>query len=383
MWGAYTYYQTEAGPLDYFVIYGPSVPEVVRNFGTIVGRPRHLPPRYSFGYLASSMAYAEADNAQEQLESFADLCRKHDIPCDGMHLSSGYTVVDCGDRCVFTWNKKRFPDPERLAKRLKQDGIHIFANVKPWLLHQSHPDFEQVKKDKGLVWDPENDRPSTVWQWRGGRHTMGKASYIDFTSKAGYTYWQSKLKSELVDKGYDIWLDNNEFTMLDDSHTYACQVHPDTYDMPFFKPRADEEHSPSKIVGTPLQTLLMAQASYDVLRDSLPDQRPFLITRSAVPFCHQLVSQTWSGDNYTEWKTIKYNVSMGVGSALCAMPTGYGHDVGGFGGPKPDPELFVRWVQQGIFWPRFCIHSWNEDGTVTEPWMVRLILCAYDTLNFK
>lgn len=198
---------------------------------------------------------------------------------------------------------------------------------------------------------------------------MGEASYIDFTSNAGYAYWQSKLKSELVDIGYDIWLDNNEFTMLDDSHTYACQVPPEKFDMPFYEPH-DEGDKPCKTVGTPLQTLLMVQASYDVLRDALPDQRPFLITRSSVPFCQQLVNQTWSGDNYTEWKTIRYNVAMGVGSALCAMPTGYGHDVGGFAGPKPDQELFVRWVQQGIFWPRFCIHSWNEDGTVTEPWMV-------------
>ncbi len=46
-----------------------------------------------------------------------------------------------------------------------------------------------------------------------------------------------------------------------------------------------------------------------------------------------------------------------------------GHDVGGFAGPRPDPELFVRWVQNGIFHPRFTIHSWNDDGTTNEPWM--------------
>lgn len=46
-----------------------------------------------------------------------------------------------------------------------------------------------------------------------------------------------------------------------------------------------------------------------------------------------------------------------------------GHDVGGFAGPRPDPELFVRWVQNGIFHPRFTIHSWNDDRTVNEPWM--------------
>lgn len=43
-----------------------------------------------------------------------------------------------------------------------------------------------------------------------------------------------------------------------------------------------------------------------------------------------------------------------------------GHDVGGFSGDKPDPELFVRWVQNGVMHPRFTIHSWNDDQTVNE-----------------
>ena len=45
------------------------------------------------------------------------------------------------------------------------------------------------------------------------------------------------------------------------------------------------------------------------------------------------------------------------------------HDVGGFDGPRPDAELFVRWVGFGIFMPRFSIHSWNTDGTANELWM--------------
>jgi alpha-glucosidase len=46
-----------------------------------------------------------------------------------------------------------------------------------------------------------------------------------------------------------------------------------------------------------------------------------------------------------------------------------GHDIGGFSGPAPGPELFARWVAFGVFLPRFSIHSWNDDGTVNEPWM--------------
>ena len=79
-------------------------------------------------------------------------------------------------------------------------------------------------------------------------------------------------------------------------------------------------------------------------------------------------AQTWSGDNYTSWETLKYNIKMGLGLALSGV-SNTGHDVGGFAGPRPEPELLVRWVQAGILMPRFSIHSWNDDGTANEPWM--------------
>ena len=78
--------------------------------------------------------------------------------------------------------------------------------------------------------------------------------------------------------------------------------------------------------------------------------------------------QTWSGDNRTNWSTLRYNTRMGLGMSLSGLYN-VGHDVGGFSGNKPDPELFVRWVQNGVMHPRFTIHSWNDDGTVNEPWM--------------
>ncbi|KAI8637059.1 glycosyl hydrolases family 31-domain-containing protein [Parasitella parasitica] len=376
IWGPYTYYHSDSGPLDYYMIYGPSVSSVVKNYSLITSRPRHLPPRYSLGYLASSMGYAEAEDAQSKLEEFADNLRKNDIPCDGLHLSSGYTVNKDGDRCVFVWNSTRFPDPEKLAEKFNRWGIQIFANIKPWLLQQAHPHFDQLKNDKGFIWNGDEDEPGTVMQWRGGRNTMGKASYVDFSSQAGYSYWKSNVKSQLLDKGYRLWLDNNEFTLPDDGYKFACSVPPDGFSnlldsnvMFLSGPNIPKEPTAAKDVGTTLQTLLMIQASYEAVLEHAPNQRPFLITRSATPYSNELVSQTWSGDNTTAWKTIKYNIPMGLGAGLCGMPAGYGHDVGGFAGPKPDPEMFVRWVQQGVFWPRFSIHSWNSDDSVTEPWM--------------
>ncbi len=46
-----------------------------------------------------------------------------------------------------------------------------------------------------------------------------------------------------------------------------------------------------------------------------------------------------------------------------------GHDVGGFNGPVPDAELLVRWVQNGVFSPRFIMNSWKSGGEVNTPWL--------------
>jgi alpha-glucosidase len=46
-----------------------------------------------------------------------------------------------------------------------------------------------------------------------------------------------------------------------------------------------------------------------------------------------------------------------------------GHDVAGFSGPVPDPELLVRFIQAGALHSRFVMNSWKLDGTVTTPWL--------------
>ncbi|MGH1560760.1 TIM-barrel domain-containing protein [Caulobacter segnis] len=117
----------------------------------------------------------------------------------------------------------------------------------------------------------------------------------------------------------------------------------------------------------PVQTLLMMRASRAAQIAYRPDERPYVVTRSGMAGM-QRYAQTWSGDNYTAWKTLRFNQKMGLGMALSGV-SNTGHDIGGFAGPAPEPELLLRWVQAGIVMPRFSIHSWNTDRTVNEPWM--------------
>lgn len=354
----YRIYQADGGDIDYYLIYGPTIEDVVEKFTQLNGR-MILPPRWSLGYLGSTMSYTDAPDAQEQLKQFVDLCQQHDIPCDLFHLSSGYTSGADGKRYVFNWNFNKIPNPQQMVNHFHQAGIRLAANIKPSLL-TTHPRYAEVAAQRGFIQTADSSAPQLVAFWGGD------GAHVDFTNPVGYQWWQQQVQHALLDYGIDAtWNDNNEYLLEDDEAVCHGFGHP----------------LPLGLIR-PIQTLLMSHASYEAQCAHRPHERPYLITRSGCPGI-QRYAQTWSGDNRTNWHSLRYNIPMGLGLGLSGVAN-FGHDVGGFAGDKPDPELFVRWVQNGIFHPRFTIHSWNDDGSVNEPWMHPEVLpLVRETIHFR
>lgn len=347
-YGPYRYYQAEDGDIDYYLIYGPTVEQVVKRFSALTGHMA-LPPRWSLGYQSSSMSYTDAPRAQEELERFVRLHGEHRVPCDLFHMSSGYTTGSDDKRYVFNWNRSRVPDPQELVERFHAAGIKLAANIKPCLL-LTHPRYEEVRDFGGFIRAATSDEPEVSMFWGG------YGSYLDFTNPSTYDWWQRMLFEQLLGYGIDTtWNDNNEFEIQDGDARCAGFGEPVSMGM-----------------VRPVHTLLMTRASYEAQKRSRPAERPFLISRSGSPGI-QRYAQTWSGDNTTSWRTLRYNIPMGLGLSLSGMPN-TGHDVGGLVGDKPDPELLVRWVQNGVFHPRFNMHSWNPDSSANEPWMYPEVL---------
>lgn len=357
-YGQYRYYQADAGDLDYYLIYGPEIISVVEKFSKLIGRPA-LPPRWSLGYLGSSMLYTDAENAQQALNEFIFKCEENQIPCDMFHLSSGYGSGKDGKRYVFTWNNEKIPDPTKMVERFHNAGINLMANIKPCLL-ETHPLYEEASKLGLFIRDSVDDKPRLDYFWDG------YGSHLDFTNPTAYDWWQQNVKSFLLDYGIDgTWNDNNEYPVWDDEA----------------KCNGFGRELPLKYIR-PLHPYLMVRSSLEAQLKHKPDERPFLLSRSASPGT-QRYAQTWSGDNDTSWNTLQFNIPMGLGLSLSGFPN-FGHDIGGFTGPGPSAELFVRWVQNGIFHPRFTIHSWNNDGTVNTPWMhPEVISIIRETINFR
>jgi alpha-glucosidase len=339
--GFYRYFVADYGDLDYYFIAGETLPDIVRRFTWLTGRPA-FSPKWGLGYSGSTMTYTDSLKAQERMDEFLVGCETHDILCDSFHLSSGYTSIG-EKRYVFHWDLTKFPDPQGFVKRYLDAGLRLCANIKPCLL-RDHPRFAEAAESELLVQD-EDGQPTMVQFW----DELG--AYLDFTNPKTVKWWKARVTESLLGLGVAAtWNDNNEFEIW----SAKPQIH------------GFGEARPA-IEAKTLQTLLMMRASWEAQRAFAPEKRPFLITRSGTVGMQRYV-QTWSGDNYTSWETLRYNIKMGIGLALSGI-SNLGHDIGGFSGPAPTAELLLRWVQFGIFMPRFSIHSWNDDRSVNEPWM--------------
>lgn len=338
----FRYVEIDDGDLDYYLMVGATPGEVIAQFVKLIGGT-HLPPRWSLGFAQTAMGLADAPDAQQQLDNFITRIEAEGIPCSSFHFGSGYSSRG-KRRYVFTWNISKFPDPKTLNARFQAAGIHLVANIKPCLL-DDHPAFDDVKAQGGFVHDAISGAPVLEQFWDG------EGSHLDFTHPAVIAWWQRNLRAQVLDYGIDAgWNDNNEYAIMDD----AAACHGFGQPLPIHRAR-------------PLQGLLMTRASFEAQAAHRPGAPAFTVTRGGPPGL-QRYAQTWTGDNTTSWETLRWNIRTGLQMSLSGM-FNVGHDVGGFAGPTPGPELFVRWVQACCLNPRMVMNSWKADGTNNVPWL--------------
>ncbi len=336
----YKYFKTEDDCLVYYVFFGTKL-SILQQFTRLCGK-QPLPPKWSFDYCGSTMAYTDAPDAGVQMDGFLDKLKETDLSCGGFYLSSGYTSI--GDRrYVFNWNYDKFPDPEGFIQKFSENGIKVIPNIKPAFL-DSHPLYNEIA-DKDFFIKDSDGTPFVTEFWDG----LG--SYLDFTNPDAFDFWSEKVKETLLDSGItSTWNDNNEFDIKDlDASAYGFG----SGTIPASRIR-------------PVLTYLMVAASYMAQIKKEPTLRPFLSTRSGNIALRRL-AQTWSGDNRSEFSDLRFCHNIGLTMSLSGLHF-YGHDLGGFDGEMPSRELLLRWIQHGVFEPRFTIHSWNKDGSATMPW---------------
>jgi len=330
--------------LDLYIIGGRTISDIVRLYTTLTGR-MEMPPIWSLGFQQCRFSYYPEDRVLELAETF----REKQIPCDVIYLDIDY--MD-GYR-VFTWDENRFPDPEGMISRLREQGFRVVTIVDPGVKKDSdYPVYvEGMEKGCFCKFPDGSVYHGEVWP--------GPVAFPDFSKKDTRSWW-GLLHSALLDAGVSgIWNDMNEpsdFSPRNPDRTLMTV--PDDLLMDFDgKPRPFSKcHN--------AYGLLMCMATREGFRMLKPDERPFILTRSAYAGI-QRYAAVWTGDNHSWWEHLAASIPMHLNLGLSGIPFA-GADVGGFQG-ECGPELFARWIQLGTFTPFFRVHS-DKNTRSQEPW---------------
>ncbi len=340
-------FTSEAGQgIDYYFMYGGSADGVIAQMRHLTGDVPMF-PLWTYGYWQSKERYKTA----AETESIVDQYRALQVPLDGIIQDWQYWGSN------YLWNamdflSEDFATGSQLIKNVHAKHAHFMISI--WA--SFGPQTQQFRElnEKGLL------LPFETWPQSGISHIWppvmkypsGVKVYDAFSPEARAIYW--KYLKTLYDYGCDAWW-------------------MDSTDPDFFNPR-ESDYAHKVYGGTwrsqrnafPLETV---RGIYQSQRKDDRGKRIFIMTRSSFAGQQHYGSNMWSGDVNSSWDMLRKQVPAGLSFSLTGNPN-FNTDIGGFfcgsyntQGPASAPknpqfqELYVRWMQYGLFCPVFRSHG--------------------------
>ena len=344
--GVYSF-GAEAGPVDYYLLYGPEPKQVLQAYAWLTGPPP-LPPLWSLGYQQSRYSYG----TEAELREIAAKLRSERIPADGLYLDIDFQIKNR----PFTVDKEKFPNFVAMLADLKKENFHVVTITD---LHIAFlPNADYAPFDSGVAGDHFVKNPDgsifvgTVWP--------GPSVFPDFTRQSTREWWGGLYKTFVSDGVAGFWNDMNEPSVFStpDKTIPGDVVH--EIDEPGFKRRTATHFEIHDVYG-----MENSRATYEGLLKMSPDERPFVLTRASYAG-GQRYAETWTGDNSATWNHLRLTTPMLENLGLSGFGIS-GADGGGFIG-TPTPELLTKWTELATFQPIDRNHS--EKGTPhREPWV--------------
>ena len=332
--------------VDYYFMYGGSADGVIAQMRQLTGDVPMF-PLWTYGYWQSKERYKTA----RETESIVDQYRALQVPLDGIIQDWQYWGSN------YLWNamdflSEDFANGKQMIQNVHKKHAHFMISI--WASFGPQTKQYRELNEKGLlmpfetwpqsgishVWPPMRDYPS------------GVKVYDAFHPEARAIYW--KYLKTLYDYGTDAWW-------------------MDSTDPDFFNPR-ESDYAHKVYGGTwrsqrnafPLETV---RGIYQAQRQDDRGKRIFIMTRSSYAGQQHYGSNMWSGDVNSSWDMLRKQVPAGLSFTLTGNPN-FNTDIGGFfcnsyntrgaGSAPQNPqfqELYVRWMQYGLFCPVFRSHG--------------------------
>ncbi len=331
-------FEAESGRKAYVVFAENSYPQLVNQYVQVTGT-QPLPPRWAFGNFSSRFGYKNQQQVLQTIDKFI----QEDMPVDAIILDLYWFGNDIkGFMGNLAWDKTTFPEPEKMINQLNQQGIKTILVTEPFILSTS--DRWQEAVDAKILMKNEQGQAKRFDFYFGN---TGLIDIFDDNAKD----WFSGIYSQLTQQGVaGVWGDLGE-----------PEVHPD-----------DGLHYVSDMQKSYTAKTLhnaygheWAKMVYQNLLADTPNQRPFVMMRSGFAGTQRYGMIPWTGDVSRSWDGLKPQVELSLQMGMQGLA--YTHsDLGGFaGGEIFDKELYIRWLQYGVFQPVFRPHA--QDNIAPEP----------------
>lgn len=324
-----TEFSVEGSYLDFFLINGPTMKEVLTRYTDLTGKPS-LPAPWTFGLWLSTSFTTNYD--EDTVMSFVDGMINRGIPLRTFHFDCFWMKeFHWSD---FIWDSRVFPDPEGMLKRIKAKGLNICVWINSYIGQESCLFDEGM--EKGYFIKRTNGQ---VWQWDMWQPGM---AIVDFTNPAAYKWFQDKLEV-LLDMGVDCFKTD-----------FGERI--PTENVMYF-----DGSDPKKMHN--YYTYLYNKCVYELLERKRGKGEAVLFARSAT-VGGQKFPVHWGGDCWSDYESMEESLRGG----LSLMMSGFGfwaHDIGGFESTST-ADVYKRWVAFGLLSSHSRLHG---SSSYRVPWV--------------
>lgn len=305
--------------LDLFVFLG-TPKEILNEYTDLTGKSP-VPPLWSFGLWMSRCTY----NSETQVVDIASQLRADKIPCDVIHLDTGWFETDW--ECDYEFSPTRFPTPEKMLSDLKDEGFHVSCWQLPYFVPKNKL-FPELVAQNLVVRDAKGNLPY-------------EDAVLDFSNPKTVEWYQNKLANLLKMGVSAIKVDFGEAAPEDgiyaDGRTgfYEHNLYPLRYN----KAVADIT---KKITG---ENIIWARSAWAG---------------------SQRYPIHWGGDAESTDDGMAAELRGGLSFGLSGFSF-WSHDIGGFTASSVqamDKNLFARWLAFGML----SSHSRCHGEAPKEPW---------------
>ena len=300
----------------YFFAYGTDYAACLRDFTAVAGKIPMI-PRYILGnWWSRYWAYT-----QDELKALMEDFRAHDVPLSVCIVDMDWHITKTGNTSSgwtgYTWNRKLFPDPEGFIRWLHAQGLRTALNLHPAKGIYSH-EQQYVDMAKWMGKDPAKKKP-ILFDIADPHFMEGYFQILHHPyEKDGIDFW---------------WMDWQQGTK-------------------------------SKVEGLDPLWFLNHLHYHDLGRGGR--KRPFVFSRWGGLGNHRYPIG-FSGDTLVRWSALAFQPYFTATAANVAYGW-WSHDIGGHMFKDKTPELYLRWVQFGVFSPIFRLHSTKLPTLERRPW---------------